>query len=143
MRKLKGIKPEAGFTLIETLIATIIFALVVLAFGTTYVNGKLLVANQGARRQALLLAQSRLEELKLNDFTTLAGQVGNPVATTITIDNTIFSRTSDVVYVNVNDYTQIVGGPTDALRLTVTVTDNDAELDFDDVVVDTTITSIG
>jgi prepilin-type N-terminal cleavage/methylation domain-containing protein len=142
---MKGIRlgSEAGFTLVETLVATIIFALMVLAFGATYMNGRLLVVNEGAKRQALMLAQSGLEELKLTDFVALEDAVDKPVKTNISIADANFLRTVEVTYVDEVDYTVEVAGPTDSLKLTVTVSDNDAEPDFPEVVLETVVANVG
>lgn len=130
---------EAGFTLIEMLVASVIFAFVVAAFVATYTNARLLVVSEGARRQALILAQSRVEEIKLNAFVTLEGIVGNDEQMDISIADVDFSRTVSAGYVDDVDYTTDVAGPSDALKLTITVSDNDAELDFPDVVLQTVV----
>jgi Tfp pilus assembly protein PilV len=141
MQRAGGYKSEAGFSLIEVLVAGVVFAFMAVAFAATFVNGRLLVVNGGARRQALTLAQNRMEEIKLNDFATLEGMVGNPETTNISIAGVDFLRTVSVAYVDDADYTVEVVGPTDSLKLLVTVSDNDPELDFSEVQLQTIVTN--
>ena len=131
---------EAGFTLIEILLATIIFTLVALAMGSTFMNGGQLVANATAKRRALTLAQSRMEDIKLASFIALTAARGT-FPEDLTIDNVGFRRTLTVEYVTDADYRVPSATATNSIRLTVTVQDNDPNVVFDDVTLQTVVAS--
>ena len=61
----------------------------------------------------------------------------------ISIADVDFVRSVELNYVDEWDYTADAESPTDALKLTVTVSDDDAELNFADVVLQTVVADKG
>jgi len=120
---------NTGFTLIEALFATMLLGLVIAA----------LVAASGAFTMAngygvdLSTAEFLIEEVRERtanvDFDTLVatydGQTFNPpkdVTGTDMADFGEFSQRVDINYVESGNFTNTVTGPTDFVRMTVTVT---------------------
>jgi len=63
-----SLKSEKGFTLLEMMVAIIIFAVVMIGGLSFFVYGRSDISREGHRRAALELASQRLEELKAADY---------------------------------------------------------------------------
>lgn len=61
---------QAGFSMIEVLIAAVIVAIAIIGLFMMYGTGQALVQAQGSNRVAVQLAQQRLEELRAGGFGT-------------------------------------------------------------------------
>jgi len=59
---------QAGFSMIEVLIAAVIVAIAIIGLFMMYSTGQALVQAQGSNRVAVQLAQQRLEELRAGGF---------------------------------------------------------------------------
>ena len=59
---------QAGFSMIEVLIAAVIVAVAIIGLFMMYSTGQALVQAQGSNRVAVQLAQQRLEELRAGGF---------------------------------------------------------------------------
>jgi Tfp pilus assembly protein PilV len=68
---------EKGMSLIEVLIAGVIFAFVLLSFGYMFALGQGLTGSGGDRRFALAYSQESMEELEARGFTTIESDLTN------------------------------------------------------------------
>jgi prepilin-type N-terminal cleavage/methylation domain-containing protein len=112
---------EGGFTLIELLVATILFSLISLAFAYSLISGRSLSSSGGDRRQAITLAQQRLEGLRSQGFAAVellvdAGSNEDPVT-----DFPDYRRVTEVVYLMDDNFSTEAPGATNTLRITVRV----------------------
>ncbi len=108
--------------MVELLVSAVMFSLVALAIGYSLISARSLTSGSGDRRQALVLAQQRIEDLRTEEFDALALIVDNP-----TDENTVngypdYRRTTQVIYVEDNSFSTQAAGVTNSLRITVEIT---------------------
>ena len=124
-----------GFTLIEALFATMLLGLVIAALAAA--SGAFTMANgYGLDLSTAEFLSEEMRELTANeDFATLVanydGQTFNPpkdISNTDMTDFSEFSQQVDIDYVESGNFDNIVIGPTDFVRVTVTITKNGAAI---------------
>ncbi len=115
------LKTEAGFTLIEALVASVLFALVALAFAYTYISSRTFTANSGGRRQAVVLAQQQMETLNPQLFAAVEVLVGAPLDEDPIAGFNDYRRQTEASYVLDDDFSTPDAGPTNSLLVTVQV----------------------
>jgi prepilin-type N-terminal cleavage/methylation domain-containing protein len=109
---------DKGFSLIETILATVILAVSFLSLVYVFTSTTRHSGNLDFMNTAVLLAHETMEQVTAKPFADVAN-----IGTTSYGGN--FNRYSFQVavgYVNVGDLNTQVGGPTDYKRVTVTVT---------------------
>jgi type II secretory pathway pseudopilin PulG len=130
MKSLKS-KHINGFTLVEVLFAAMLLGLVIAALAAS--SGAFTMANgYGVDLTTAEFLSQEMRELTANeDFATLVasydGQTFNPPKDISNADMTDFSEFSqqvDIDYVESGNFDTIVTGPTDFVRVTVTITKN-------------------
>ena len=131
---------EKGLTLIEVLIAGSIFAFVLLSFGYLFAIAQGLLGGESERRMAAALANEAIEvqtatAATSSGFASLESAVGtiseNPISSNqapyyTPSDYPNHRRDTTIAYVqdcssSPCDYDTVVSGPTDTLRISVTV----------------------
>ncbi len=127
----RNLKSEKGMSLIEVLIAGVIFAFVLISFGYMFAVAQGLLGGEGERRMALTLAQEGLETRQAAaattaGFVTLEGLVAGGTIVENPVDATDYpnhQRQTTIVYVEDADYDDDTPAdpPTNSLRITVTV----------------------
>ena len=133
------IRGEGGFTLVEVIVAIVMFAVMVIYLGQIYANSTSYVVKQGDRRKATFLAQEKLEEISAMDFSTVE-------AMSDTTENDAggyggFTRTTSFDYVDDNDFSSVLTGTvTNAVRVTVVVGSSQGEQGFQDLTLQNVIT---
>ena len=114
---------EAGFSLVEVVVATVILSTVIVGILRAFISANLFVASQGERTAAADLARQQLEDLYeevRQDKWNLSNQKLSPgttlgAASTSVVDGVTYTRSYTVSSVN--------DGPTEAYRkVEVTVT---------------------
>ncbi len=113
---------DKGLSLIEVLIAAVLFGLVSLAFGHTLISSRLFVASCVDKRQAVCLAQQRLEELKAQGFDAVETLVvfstdEDPVA-----GYPDYKRITQAVYVEDEDFSNQSAQATNTIMISAQVT---------------------
>src|SRR4051794_3939648 len=79
-RRPGGHAPDAGFTLIETLVAIAVIGVVMTALTTLYVSAMSTASRQSGRQIAVQLADDAMERARAVDRDTLAaGAAGEPL----------------------------------------------------------------
>jgi prepilin-type N-terminal cleavage/methylation domain-containing protein len=94
--------PEAGFTLIELVIAVSIFAIMTAGIVATISSGLSLSRNNRNRSVAANLAAERMDELRAMDFATLEGEMGKPSTTKSVGGSPPYTITTSIEPVQVN-----------------------------------------
>ena len=127
----KNIKQNCGFTLVETLFAAMLLGLVIAALAAS--SGAFTMANgYGVDLSTAEFLSEEMQELTANEsFSTLVasydGQAFNPPKDISNSDMTDFSEFTqqvDIDYVESGNFDNVVTGPTDFIRVTVTITKN-------------------
>lgn len=145
---------EAGFTLIEAVLATVLFALIVTAFAASYINSSVSMTQVGYRQQAVAWAQGGVDQTKSKSYTGLRNirnsnsssliVVNSPISSHITAAGINYKRTLNLEWVQDNDTTVIQASPTatSPIRIDVTVSPNDTKDKFEPVLLQTVICSV-
>lgn len=68
MTKLMFPRGQAGFSLLEVIVAAVVVAIGILGLSMMYSTGQALVQAQGTNRTALQLAQQRIEQIRAGGF---------------------------------------------------------------------------
>ncbi len=99
---------QRGFSLMETLVAVVLFSIAFVFLFQMLYNGRALVELEGDRRMALRLAQYKIEEFKLagysssgddDDWTSLNLDAGNhPTDPSVLLDSRGTEETEDDLY---------------------------------------------
>jgi type II secretory pathway pseudopilin PulG len=99
------IRREAGISLIEVMVAVIVFSIAIVFVGQMFWSGGSLVHSEGERRVALKMAEHKIEELKYAgysstgsdaDWTSVNMNVGtHPTNTTVLLDDLNTGTTVD------------------------------------------------
>jgi len=114
------LEQQTGMTLIEILVAAVLLAGVILAFAYAFVSGRAFLGNSDVRRQAVVLAQARLEQLKsqfpVAEQFVLAPAEEDPVA-----DYPSYRRITQAIYVLDDNFSVESPDPTNTLLVTVRV----------------------
>ena len=136
------LESEAGFSLVEVIVSIIVFSIMALMLAQLYASGTLFVVNQGDRRKATLLAQERLETVSA----TLFSDVETDLALSPVVENnpngyTNLTRTTSYDYVDDDDFTSVVAGPTRAIRVSVVVSSTQGIDGFENVSIQNVVTS--
>ena len=113
----RHVGPSRGFTLIESMIAMIVFVAASLALVPLIVSGIVLQANSRNASRAHTLAQSKIEELRGLPTTNAQLAVGGSLANNNSTDHSDVSNAFDVRWV-------VAAGPVSTLDVSVTVVSN-------------------
>lgn len=109
--KICGSGAEAGFSILEVLIAAVLVALAAVGASVMYGFGQALVQNQGVNRQEALLAQQRIEQIRSSGFgigagsATWPGDVREETAWITVPNHAGFERTTIITGVCPTNYT--------------------------------------
>ncbi len=126
-------RPAAG-----SLLGILITALLIIsAVGITYIKGKTLFAKIQAKHLALTLVHNKLSQLKHNTFSELEILLKKPEKESITLNHVKFNRYVNAIYLNEKDYSQKAAKPTGALKIVITITDNDDKIFFGNLTIET------
>ncbi|MBI3926022.1 MAG: type II secretion system protein [Armatimonadetes bacterium] len=97
-------RTERGFTLIETIFATFIFSMVIIALFNIYPTAAVAVKRSEGQIQANAIAQSCLEEMRAMSFDSLTTRTWTPPAqapfTAQTLDGITYTPTCEVLHPN-------------------------------------------
>ena len=108
-----------GFTLIESMIAMIVFTAASLALVPLIMSGIVLQANSRNASRAHALAQSKIEELRGLPTTNAQLAVGGSLANNNSTDHSDVSNPFDIRWV-------VAAGPVSTLDVSVTVVSNNS-----------------
>jgi len=96
---------QAGFSMIEVLIAAVIVAIAIIGLFMMYGTGQALVQAQGSNRVATQLAQQRLEELRAGGFGTASLPDGREETAFVAVPNNPgYERTTIITGACPNDF---------------------------------------
>lgn len=113
-----------GFTLIETVITLVVLSIAAIGVLSVFTAGLKGSANPLLVDQATQLAQGEMDQVlgekAANGFAAIA--IGNPLACTSTM-LAGFNCSRNIYYVNPGALTIPVGGPTNYIHVTVTITE--------------------
>lgn len=106
LTKLAAFRGQAGFSILEVIVAAVIVAIAAVGLSVMYSTGQALVQAQGSNRAALQLAQQRIEQIRaggfgpqaLPDYREETAFVGIP-------NNPGYERTTIITGVCPNDFT--------------------------------------
>ncbi|HLF50462.1 MAG TPA: prepilin-type N-terminal cleavage/methylation domain-containing protein [Methylomirabilota bacterium] len=135
MTNLGFLRGQAGFSLLEVVIAALVVAIGVLGLSMMYSTGQALVQAQGTNRVALQLAQQRIEQIRAGGFgvqvladnreeTAFAAIANNPGYERTTIITGVCPNDFATPWVNPGDCAPVQAA-VEAKRVVVTVRAND------------------
>ena len=139
---------ESGFTMVEILVAIVMFAIVMIFMAKIYAVGTIYVAKQGDRRQATALARETMEQYIALEFSTvespLLGDPTVPAVLTPTIsgsDFALFNRTVTFDYLDEFDFTSSTNVNSNIVGIEVIISSASGTQGFQDVTLENVITN--
>ncbi|MDP9020371.1 MAG: prepilin-type N-terminal cleavage/methylation domain-containing protein [Actinomycetota bacterium] len=115
-----GVAGDAGFTLVELLVAVFLFGVVMVALTGTFIAAVRSVGDQRLRTSATRVATDRLETLRSMPFDQLDAQAGQ--TTTTTPDGRAFTVDTTVTAIDAATGAPAVGGAVKQIAVTVSWT---------------------
>lgn len=111
---------EYGFTLLEVLIAVLLFAVGVIAIVALFSTGLISSADAESTTIAMNLARARMEEIKNKDFTLMNNEAKGTIGGFPGFQREVLVTTAlaDLKQVTVNVYWTFKGGETDVSLIT-------------------------
>ncbi len=139
---------ESGFTLVEVIVAIVMFAIVMVFMAKMYAVGTIFVAKQGDRRQATSLARETLEQYAALEFST----VESPLLADPTVPAVLTPAISGSEYANFNqkvtldyldefDFTSSTNVNSNVVGIEVIISSAGGTTGFQDVTLENVITN--
>lgn len=143
-----ALKSESGFTLVEVLVAIVMFAIVMVFMAKMYAVSTIYVAKQGDRRQATALARETMEQYIALEFSTVESPlIADPTVPAVLTpaiggsEFALFNCTVTLDYLDEFDFTSSTNVNSNVVGIEIIVSSASGTQGFHDVTLENVITN--
>ncbi len=139
---------ESGFTLVEVLVAIVMFAIVMIFMAKMYAVGTIFVAKQGDRRQATSLARETMEQYVALEFSTVESPlIADPTVPAVLTpaiggsEYASFNCTVTLDYLDEFDFTSSTNVNSNVVGIEIIISSASGAQGFQDVTLENVVTN--